>query len=229
MNENPKIKYTWSYSSLDLYKQCPHKYYRLRVKKDVVDPNSDQKNYGTEFHLSAEEFIRDGKPLPKKFEFAYEPLELLRKRKGKHLCENKLGLTRSLQPCDFFSKDVWWRGIVDLIILQDDVAYVVDYKTGRTSKYADTKQLEIMSLAVFKHYPQIKKIKAGLLFVVANDFIKADYEQKDSAIYWQGWIENTNRLEKSIELDVWNPRPNFTCKSWCPVKDCAHNGKGYYK
>jgi len=229
MSEEQKIKYTWSYSSLDLYKQCPHKYYRLRVKKDVVDPESDQKNYGTEFHLSAEEFIRDGKPLPKKFEFAHELLELLRKRKGKHLCENKLGLSRSLEPCEFFSKEVWWRGIVDLIILQDDIAYVIDYKTGRTSKYADTKQLEIMSLAVFKHYPQIKKIKAGLLFVVANDFVKADYEQKDSAIYWQGWIENTNRLEKSIELDVWNPRPNFTCKGWCPVKDCAHNGKGYYK
>jgi hypothetical protein len=229
MSEEQKIKYTWSYSSLDLYKQCPHKYYRLRVKKDVVDPESDQKNYGTEFHTAAEEFIRDGKPLPKQFEFTRELLELLRKRNGQHLCENKLGLTRSLEPCGFFDKQVWWRGIVDLITLQDDRAFVVDYKTGRTSKYADTKQLEIMSLAVFKHYPQIKKIKAGLLFVIANDLVKADYDVNDSGMYWQNWIVDTNRLEKAIELDVWNPRPNFTCKGWCPVKDCAHNGKGYYK
>jgi len=229
MSEEQKIKYTWSYSSLDLYKQCPQKYYRLRVKKDVVDPESDQKNYGTEFHTAAEEFIRDGKPLPQRFEFTRELLELLRKRTGQHLCENKLGLTRSLEPCSFFSKDVWWRGIVDLITLQDDRAFVVDYKTGRTSKYADTKQLEIMSLAVFKHYPQVKKIKAGLLFVIANDFVKADYDVNDSGIYWQNWIVDTNRLEKAIEFNVWNPRPNFTCKGWCPVKDCAHNGKGYYK
>ena len=148
---------------------------------------------------------------------------------GEKHCELRLGLTKGLEPCEFFAKDVWWRGIADLIILQGDKAYVVDYKTGKSAKYADPKQLELLSLALFKHFPQVKKVKGGLLFVVANEFVKADYEQEKEGLYWTRWIEDTNRLEKSIELDVWNPKPNFSCSKWCAVKDCVHNGKGSYR
>jgi hypothetical protein len=104
---------------------------------------------------------------------------------------------------------------------------VVDYKTGKSSKYADTQQLEILSLAVFKHFPQVKKIKAGLLFVVANDLIKASYEQDKSGVYWTKWLEDTGRLEAAITNGVWNKKPNFTCRQYCPVHDCEHNGKGH--
>lgn len=223
------IKYSWSYSSLDLYKQCPHKYYRLRVKKDIVEPPTEHLSYGLEMHKAAEEYIRDGKEIPEKYAFIKESLDRLNAIEGEKLCEYRLGLTKGLEPCEFFAKDVWWRGIADLIILQEDRAYVVDYKTGKSAKYADTKQLELLSLAIFKHFPKVKKVKGGLLFVVANEFIKADYEQEKEGLYWTRWIEDTNRLEKSIELDVWNPKPNFSCSKWCAVKDCVHNGKGSYR
>lgn len=221
-----KGQYTWSYSSLDLFKQCPHKYYRLRVKKDVVDPPTPHIRYGLDFHKAAEEFVRDGKELPERFSFAKGAVERLTSIEGEKLCERKLGLRRDFSACEFFDKQVWWRGIADLIILQQDKerAYVVDYKTGKSAKYADTKQLEILSLAIFKHYPQVKKVKAGLLFVVANDFINTEFDVENEEVHWSKWIEGTQQLEKSIENDVWNPRPNFTCKKWCPVKDCSHNG-----
>jgi hypothetical protein len=223
------IKYSWSYSSLDLYKQCPHKYYRLRIKKDIVEPPTEHLSYGLEVHKAAEEYIRDGKDIPEKYAFIKEPLDMLNAIEGEKHCELRLGLTKGLEPCEFFAKDVWWRGIADLIILQGDKAYVVDYKTGKSAKYADPKQLELLSLALFKHFPQVKKVKGGLLFVVANEFVKADYEQEKEGLYWTRWIEDTNRLEKSIELDVWNPKPNFSCSKWCAVKDCVHNGKGSYR
>jgi len=223
------VKYSWSYSSLDLYKQCPHKYYRLRIKKDIVEPPTEHLSYGLEVHKAAEEYIRDGKEIPEKYAFIKEPLDMLNAIEGEKHCELRLGLTKGLEPCEFFAKDVWWRGIADLIILQEDKAYVVDYKTGKSAKYADPKQLELLSLALFKHFPQVKKVKGGLLFVVANEFVKADYEQEKESLYWTRWIEDTNRLEKSIELDVWNPKPNFSCSKWCAVKDCVHNGKGSYR
>jgi len=220
MSESPK--YTWSYSSLALFKQCPHKYYRLRVKKDIVEPESEAMRYGTEVHKAAEEFIKNDVPIPEKFAFIREPVMRLKEKEGEKLCEYRMGLTYRLQPCDFFAKDVWWRGIADLIVLQPDRAWIVDYKTGKSSKYADTKQLELMALSVFKHFPQVKKVKTGLLFVVANDFVKADFHARDEFVMWRPWFEDTERLEKAFELDVWNPRPNFTCKGWCPVTDCTH-------
>jgi hypothetical protein len=221
--------YTWSYSSLDLFKQCPHKYYRLRVLKDIVEPESEAMRYGKAVHLAAEEFIRDGKPIPEKFAFMRELLEPVSKYTGKHLCEYRLGLTRGLEPCEFFSKDVWWRGIPDFLAVDGETATIIDYKTGKSSKYADTKQLDLLALAIFKHFPEVKKIKAGLLFVIANDFIKTKYEKESHERTWVNWLQDTARLEKAIELNVWNPKPNFSCKGWCSVKDCIHNGKGSYR
>jgi len=220
---------TWSYSSLDMFKLCPHKYYRLRVKKDVVDPPQDHLRFGLDVHQAAEDFIKSGKPVPPQYATMLEPLKKLQAMDGKKLCEHRLGLTEDLDPCTFSAKDVWWRGIADLIVLREEQAYVVDYKTSKSSKYADTKQLEILSLAIFKHFPKVKKIKAGLLFVVANDFVKTEYEQGEAGMRWMKWIEDVNRLQKAVELNVWNPRPNFTCSQWCPVKDCTHHGKGEYR
>lgn len=219
------IKYTWSYSALDLFNKCPHKYYRLRVKKDVVEPPTEHLDYGTAVHTAAEEYIRDGVPIPEKYGFLVEPLNKLKAYEGQHICEYRMGLTKDLEACEFYAENVWWRGIADLIILRDDRALLVDYKTGKSSKHADTKQLEILSLAIFKHFPQVKHIKGGLLFVVANDFIKSDFDSAQSDVYWKRWLEGTDRLEKSFKFNVWNPRPNFTCRKWCPVTDCVHNGK----
>lgn len=218
-------KIVWSYSSLSLFQQCPHKFYRLRVVKDIVEPPTEHLTYGLEVHKAAEEYIRDGKPIPEKFGFIEKSLEALKAIGGTYLCEHKLGLTRGFEPCGFFDKDVWWRGVADLIIISGDKAYVVDYKTGKSSKYADTKQLEILSLAVFKHFPEVKKVKAGLLFVVAKDFIKADYSEEAQGEYWLRWVEETTKLEAAYKNQVWNPKPNFTCRNYCPVTDCIHNQK----
>jgi hypothetical protein len=211
-----------------LFKQCPQKYYRLRVLKDVKDPPAEHLNYGLAVHKAAEDYIGKGVPIPEKYVAILKTsLDRLNAMEGEKHCELRLGLTQGLEPCGFFDPDVWWRGVADLIIIKDDSAYVVDYKTGKSSKYADTKQLELLSLAVFKHFPQVKKIKGGLLFVVANDLIKANYEQDKAGVYWTKWLEDTGRLEAAITNDVWNAKPNFTCRQYCPVHDCQHNGKGH--
>lgn len=217
-------KYTWSYSSLSLFKQCPHRYYRLKVVKDITEPLGEHLVYGNEVHKAAENYIGKGTPIPEQFSFMQDHLDKLKDIPGEKLCEERLGLTYDLKPCTFFAKDVWWRGVADLLIIQEDRAYVIDYKTGK-AKFAETDQLELLALAVFKHYPQVKKVKAGLLFVVANDFIKANFEQDDEGTYWSKWLEDTKRLEGAIENNVWNKKPNFSCKGWCPVTDCEHNGK----
>ena len=143
------------------------------------------------------------------------------------LCEEKLGLTRNIEPCGFFDKEVWWRGVADLIIINEDKAYIIDYKTGKSAKYADTKQLELLSCALFKHFPEVKKVKGGLLFVVANDLVKENFEVDNEGVYWTKWLEDTQRLEAAIQNNVWNKKPNFSCRSWCSITDCEHNGKNH--
>lgn len=215
---------TWSYSNLSLYQQCPKKYFHLRIAKDVKEAPSDALTFGNEIHKIAQEYIESGKPIPEKYAKDIQPaLDSLNAIPGQKLCENKLGLTVNLEPCGFFDKNVWWRGIADLIILQDDKALTVDYKTGKSSKYADLKQLEILSLAIFKHFSHIKKVKAGLMFLFAEDFVKTEYLADQQSDLWVSWVSDVGQLEASVQNKVWNPKPNFTCRGYCPVSTCDHN------
>lgn len=219
----------WSYSSISLFQQCPRKYYHLKVVKDVVEPESEAMLYGTLVHKAAEDYISEGVPVPEKFAYITPALDMLKKIPGTKLCEYKMGLTEDLKPCDFFWDTVWFRGVADLLILNGDLAHIVDYKTGKSSQYADVKQLELMALAVFKHFPQITKVKAGLAFLVAEDLVTASFKKESESEAWLKWIQETDRLQASYDNDVWNAKPNFTCRKFCAVLDCEHNGKGYWK
>lgn len=219
----------WSYSSLGLFQQCPKKYYHLRVAKDVKEPETEAILYGKRVHEAAEFYISKGTPLPTPFEQFKDVLDMLKEMPGDKLCEYKMGLTSDLQACGFFDENVWFRGVADLVIINGEVARVIDYKTGKSSEYADVKQLELMALAIFKHFPKVRKVKAGLAFLVCNDFVKAQYEKKDAPSTWLKWIQETDRLQASHDNNVWNPKPNFTCRKYCLVTSCEHNGKGVYR
>jgi hypothetical protein len=220
----------WSYSSIKTFEQCPKKYYHLRIKKDVKDEDSTATIYGKELHTAAEEFIRDDKPIPAKFSFLAPTLEALKNIEGEKHCEIKLGIAKrdgKFAPCDFFAKDVWWRGIADLLIINEKTktAFLVDYKTSKNAKYADTKQLDLLAGAVFVHFPQIVEIKSALLFVVCNDIVKKKHEFMMKTSYLNSMEPQLVRLEAAIKTNVWNPVSGPLCK-FCPVTECAHNRKG---
>lgn len=216
---------SWSYSSMSLFQMCPKKYYHLRVAKDVIEPPSQQMRYGLDVHKAAEEYIRDGVDLPTAFEYMRAPLDKLKAMPGEKLCEHTMGLTADLQPCGFRAKEVWWRGIADLIIINGDEARVVDYKTGKNN-YPDSKQLELLALATFKHFPDVKRVKAGLLFVVHPAFVKEQYDTTEQEVRWKKWQTQAQQLQSAYENNVWNAKENFTCRKWCPVVSCPSNGRG---
>lgn len=215
----------WSYSSLNLFQQCPKKYFHLKVAKDIKEKMSQPLLFGNEVHKAAEQFIRDGVEIPKKFEPLAPPIRILKNYKGNKLCELKLGLTKSLKPTGFFDADVWWRGVIDLLIINGNEAKLIDYKTGKKIQYADTKQLDIFASATFIHFSDIEKIKGGFLFLVTKDLIKKTYTKADITGIMSKLFEEVDQLDMAYKEDVWNPKENFTCRQWCPVVSCPHNGK----
>lgn len=220
----------WSYSSITLFDQCPKKYYHLRVAKDIKEPDSEAMMYGKDVHTAAENFMRDGIPVPEKYAFMRPLLDKLKAIPGDKHCEIKMGLKRvdgRLVACGFFDKDVWYRGVADLIIVNKEKgeARVIDYKTGKSAKYADTKQLALMAACVFAHFPEVKKVKAGLLFVVSSEFVKTDYSAESGFTIFSELDEVLASRDVAYETEVFNPKRNFSCKAWCPVLICPHNGR----
>ena len=218
---------TWSYSSLNLFKQCPRKYHRLRIVKDIKESAAEHLIYGTEVHRAAEEYGRDGTPIPQKFIYIKQYVDTLIQAPGVKYYEYKMGLTQELEPCGFGAGHVWWRGIADFIAIPESgkTAILVDYKTGKSAKYADTAQLELLALAIFAHFTHVDVVQAGLLFVVSKEFIEVQLNRSHQQELWKKWIQETDRLDECFEHGIWNPHINFTCRKFCPVLDCEHNGR----
>jgi len=216
----------WSFSSLKTFTTCPKKFYHAKVVKDVKEPEGEAAMYGKEVHSVAEFYVRDGTPIPAKYDFIKPALDSLIKIPGDKYCEFKVALTESLEPCDFFDKECWFRGVADLLIVNEEKgeARVIDYKLGK-SKYADLGQLELMALTVFKIFPKITVVKGGLLFLTEGKFVPTVYEAQQQHRYWGNWMPTITMLEGAYSSGVWNAKPNGLCKQYCWVTSCTHCGR----
>jgi len=194
----------------------------MKVLKEFEDVETDAMRYGTQMHEAAEHYVRDRTPLPSEFEYVHSALDSLLSIKGDRLCEYKMGLTENLKPCGFFAPDVWWRGIADLLILNGDKAFIIDYKTSKNTNYADTRQLDLLAGATFIHYPEVKKVKSALSFVVCKGFITKDHTVDMYKSYMSVFDSELERIEVALEKDVWNPVESGLC-GFCPVTSCEHN------
>jgi len=214
----------WSFSKIKSFDTCPKQFYHEKVLKEYPFVETEAMRYGTEFHKAAELFIKDGTPIPDKFDYAADMLQVLKAKPGEKLCEYKFGLTADLEACSFFDKKVWFRGIIDLAILNGAHAHIIDYKTGKSAQYAEKGQLELMALATYKHFPQIERVTAGLVFVIADELVGDKYRADNASDLWQKWLSEYAKMEAAFESGVWNPRPSGLCKRHCPVTECPHNG-----
>ena len=213
--------FTWSYSSLKEYQNCPKKYHEIRVLKNYTVKETEQMRYGTEVHKALEDYVRDGVELAKNYQRFKPFVDKLISIPGEKYCEYEMALTYNREPCDFNSEDRWVRGIADLVIVDGDYAFIVDYKTG-SNKYPDPKQLRLMALMLFTYFPDVQKIKAGLLFVMKNSFVSEEYLRKDMDKSWAMFEQPLKRLESSYDNDKWQANPTPLCK-WCPVQSCEFN------
>ncbi len=214
----------WSYSSIKTFEQCPKKYFHLKVAKDVKDEPGEAADYGTAVHEAAELFIKDGTSIPEKFAYIRPVVERLAAIPGEKHAELKLGVRKvghAYEPCDFFDKDVWWRGIADLLIINGDKAYCIDYKTGKSARYADTKQLDLLAGAVFTHFPDVLRVKSSLIYVVSGELIPKTHVITEKSKYLSVFDAQLDHLDAAMENGVWNAKSSGLC-SFCPVKTCEN-------
>lgn len=212
----------WSFSSLKQYSNCPHQYQQVKLLKKYETKVSPQMQFGTDVHKALEDYVRDKTELPKTYRHFQSVVDALREIPGERYLEYKMALGADKLPCAFDSPDYWVRGIVDFMVIDNTNAFVVDYKTG-SNKYPDTKQLALMALMVFAHFPEVRVVKGGLLFIVHNSFVKDDYFRDRADEYWHRYFSPTlARMEHSANTDWWPMNPSGLC-GWCPVTTCEHH------
>lgn len=213
-----------SYSSIKQFENCPRQYNEVRILKNFKQQETEATLYGTAVHKAFEDYIKERTPLPPQFAQFQRYIDPLAAIEGDIRCEEKMGIRADFSPCGFFDKDVWFRGIPDFMAINPArrVARVADYKTGKTSRYADKAQLELMAAMIMAHFPEVDTVKGVLLFVVAGDIIRAEFTREHLPDILSRWAGRAIAIENALALNVWNPRSGPLCK-FCPVTTCDHH------
>lgn len=214
----------WSFSSLKDFVNCPRQYYEIKVAQNYKKSVSEQMLYGSAVHKALEDYVKNVEPLPKNYERFKKYVDPLLKINGTRYPEYQMALTQDKLPCAFDAEDYWVRGIVDLMIVDGDRAFIVDYKTG-SARNPDPKQLKLMALMAYAHFPEVDKIKASLMFVAHNTLVFEEYNRKDQDGLWKVFDPDLQRLSLSFENNMWPENPGFLCRKWCPVTTCKFNGE----
>lgn len=207
----------WSYSSLNMFEQCPRKYLHVRLLKDVTDEPGQAALDGTRMHKAAEDYIRDNTPLPPDLDHLRPILDRLAVVPGEKLVEQRLAVTAGLEPCEFFDANVWARGVVDFAVVGRREALAVDYKTGR--KKDDFDQLMLMAAMLMAKYEHIERVRAAYLWLKTQELTSAVYTRDDVRGIWVNFLPRVARIDIAAREQKYPCRPSPLC-GWCPVNTC---------
>lgn len=213
----------WSFSALEAFTTCPYQYEAKSVSKRVKEEfSSPHLEWGKEVHSLFEERQRFGVVLPDKLE-KHEPyMEELAALPGVRFFERKLAFTRKLEPCGYFSKDVWVRGVTDFSAIDESYARVVDYKTGK--KRDKPKQLALFALFTFWERPQVQTVDTEFYWVDLPDgenrVSRRTYKRSNIDALWAMFTPDLRQFVEAYRSETWQPRPSGLCHGWCPVTDC---------
>lgn len=215
LNREKQMKVpVWSYSFLSTYDRCPSQAAAKYVNKTYpYEKENEALRWGNAVHDGMEHRINNNVRLPndmQQWECFVEDLPKVE-------AELKLGVRKDYSPCGFFDKDVYGRGKLDVPIIDGDVGFIFDWKTGK--EWEDPLELKIGAVLLKAKYPQLKEIVGAYCWLKENKWGQVyDLSDTDST---QKWIDET--MEKAARSNFWTPKRNALC-SWCSLTDCP-----YYK
>ena len=218
MSEDKGIRLAHSYSSLKQFENCPQRYYRQRILKDVKDEGGEASKYGERIHEMLERRLRDNDELPQeaaRYEALCKGVEKLAEG-GELFVEKEMVLNANREPTGWWDSDAWLRSKLDVLVIKGNDAVVMDWKTGK--RKPDFFQMEIFAGQVFKHFPDIQRVKTTLVWLKDMKMDSETYTRvADITGIWGGISSATSRIEQALYFDNWPARPSGLC-GWCPAQ-----------
>lgn len=211
-------KFPLSYSKADCFRQCPHKFEKLHVEKSVMDTGSDATRYGERVHKSLERYGKSGDPshLTRETEQWKGIVDNILRREGEKFFELKMAIDADHNKVEWFSKKTWFRAIADVLIIDGETAYYVDWKTGKVKD--DMTQLMISAAMVFFLYPQVKTVKGAFVWLAYDQVTGATYNREHLDVMWERLCAQFDKVQEAIDLGVFEAKPSRLC-NWCAAQD----------
>ena len=206
------MKLAHSYSSLKQYDNCPKQYYHQRISKEVTSTSSAASVHGERVHKFLENRVEYKVELPKELEHMEPAIKQLEKAAeiGVLKAEMEFTLTKDLKPTKWSSQDAWMRSKLDVFLISGIKAFNFDWKTGKRNP--DYDQLELFSLQIFTHYPDVETVKSGFIWTRDMAMDTETYTRDDVPKLWSKVHQKVQRIEQSVETNNWPARPSGLCR-----------------
>ena len=211
----------WSHTSLTEFINCPKQFYHKRVAKDVVEEKGQAQLWGINVHKAFEDRQAIRQPLP--LDLAdHEPyMARIESWDGHFFTEQKIALDKRGRPVnDFFSKDVWYRGVIDWTKLVGITARIIDYKTGK--KKEKWEQLMMNAIWTFLTYPEVDVVDARFYWTTDKTESRKVWGRNEMDLLWGNFLGDLRQYAEAFKSEVWQPRTSGLCHGWCPVTKCPH-------
>lgn len=212
----------WSFSRLAAYELCPMKYQQESVLKKYPFQSNAASEFGKYAHKAFENYMGKNTPLPMDLQHHEKYIVALRNRPGQPLVEQRLALTKNLEPTGFFDSDVWVRAIIDFAKIDKNIGLIIDWKFGKRKDGFD--QVDLMYAVLSAYKPEIEGAVGGYYWGKEKDYARKTYRKADVVNIWNEFLPRVGRYEKAHREIDFPCRPNFLCKSYCPVTGCQHHG-----
>jgi hypothetical protein len=203
----------WSYSRLKEAEKCPKAFMERYIKRSVPYVEGEAQRYGNEVHRAMQLYIGHGRSLPEHLrQFSHFGNFDLTDRE-EIFTELELGITRENKHCGFYADDCFFRGKVDLVLADDKLACLFDWKTGKP--YEDDDELQLHAMLVKARFPEVKHWRGWFVWLRENRL-----GQEHTLSPGKTFGKLVKRVE-ALDITDDTPRKNNLCP-WCPVASCKH-------
>ena len=214
--------FSWSWSKIKNFNTCPRRYYEIDVAKRVKEEESETLAWGNSVHDALHKYVAKGTPLPKAMVQFQDIADKVKNAKGTVIVEQKFALTEELEPCDFFDKKAWFRGIADALVVNGRVALAIDYKLGKVLE--DSQQLSLLAACVLAHHPEVEKVRTEYWWLKDDAVSRAHFSRESLPEIWNNVMPHVKQLKEAHETMTFPPKQSGLCKRFCPVVSCPHHG-----
>jgi hypothetical protein len=184
----------------------------------VTEQPGEAIQWGNTVHKALELYLSKGTPLPKAvlpYKKYADMVKTLATGDANLLVENQLCVDENFQPTGWWDADGWFRGVVDVAVVDGTSATVLDWKTGKQKDNFD--QLEMFAALIKAHHPQVEEIKSGFVWLQPKKLTKRTYTEEAARRFWAKVSPRVERLQNAFDTGKWPAKPSGLCKRWCPV------------
>lgn len=222
--------FSWSYTKLTDFENCPMSFAEKNYYKRIKFTQTEQMLDGIRAHTALEVYAKEGRTSDElRVKHALPLVDAIRDKGGIILVEEQIAVDRQFKITEWFGKQAWGRGVIDLASIREERALILDWKTGK--KKHDELQLKIFCLFLAFKYPQIQEFDAKFGWLREQNLkdmitgFDKPLRRVDLKEPLNNLIGRIKRMEDAWQSEIFQARTSGLCKNYCDVMGCGHNGR----